>query len=573
MKKEFEDLAEAVADPKIKEILLARVGAARARKAAKEDADKVFSQSAFKGIGQESWQMLWNAAREFSEKMAYPGLSFPVVVDGGKCVLCHQALDDLAKVRLTSFESYIRGKLEAEAKAAEDILATLVQGLPEIPGEKDWELKAETIQLDSLNSKIILASLGNRKRFAETSTDLATMPVVNWQPLTDFILQQHNQISKESESLKALQNDGTRIQMASRLRDLKAKEWLSPQGNAIRQEVARLVKLNEIEKAEGHTKTQAITKKINEIAEEELANGYKNRFLAELRALGGTRIKVEPSSVPGGNRSGTFKKASFQLSIKGAKKTAPTQTILSEGECRIAALAAFIADMTGSAISTPFLFDDPISSLDNEFEERVAERLVALARDRQVIILTHRLSLVNLLEEAKNTQNNFSSSSGVDPLKLTIVTLARVGDQVGLVEGFDVRNKNPKAAFNFIKDTQVPMLRKHLAAREMDLLRIRTKAVCCDFRIVLENLIEKTLLCDILARHRREVHSQRLKDLSKILPSDCELIDDVMSRYCGFKHSQSEEHQVDLPSPDEVNADSERILEWIKGFEKRSPHT
>lgn len=83
-----------------------------------------------------------------------------------------------------------------------------------------------------------------------------------------------------------------------------------------------------------------------------------------------------------------------------AKGNRPPEQILSEGETRIVALAAFLADITGSNQVAPFIFDDPISSLDQDFEERVVARLVELAQTRQVIIFTHRLSLVALLDAA-----------------------------------------------------------------------------------------------------------------------------------------------------------------------------
>jgi ABC-type bacteriocin/lantibiotic exporter with double-glycine peptidase domain len=75
-------------------------------------------------------------------------------------------------------------------------------------------------------------------------------------------------------------------------------------------------------------------------------------------------------------------------------------------------LAAFLADITGSGQPTPFVFDDPISSLDQEFEERVADRLVELLRTRQVIVFTHRLSLLALLEDALDKANKNATATG-----------------------------------------------------------------------------------------------------------------------------------------------------------------
>lgn len=45
------------------------------------------------------------------------------------------------------------------------------------------------------------------------------------------------------------------------------------------------------------------------------------------------------------------------------------------------------------------MFDDPISSLDQDFEEAVVQRLVRLAENRQVVVFTHRVSLLVLLQE------------------------------------------------------------------------------------------------------------------------------------------------------------------------------
>ncbi len=81
------------------------------------------------------------------------------------------------------------------------------------------------------------------------------------------------------------------------------------------------------------------------------------------------------------SKSGGKGKITFGLNLVGAHGSHGLDYILSEGETRIAALAAFLADTTGSNQLAPFIFDDPISSLDQDFEERVVERLVCLISD------------------------------------------------------------------------------------------------------------------------------------------------------------------------------------------------
>jgi energy-coupling factor transporter ATP-binding protein EcfA2 len=86
------------------------------------------------------------------------------------------------------------------------------------------------------------------------------------------------------------------------------------------------------------------------------------------------------------------------LKIANATHDNPVD-ILSEGEARIVALAAFLADVTGCDSNNPFIFDDPISSLDQTYEEKTVKRLVELSENRQVIVFTHRLSLLGQLIE------------------------------------------------------------------------------------------------------------------------------------------------------------------------------
>lgn len=85
--------------------------------------------------------------------------------------------------------------------------------------------------------------------------------------------------------------------------------------------------------------------------------------------MGGNRLPVKPESKKQGKG-----KITFGLTLQGNNATIPAERILSEGETRIVALAAFLADITGSGQNSPFIFDDPISSLDQSFEERVVMR-------------------------------------------------------------------------------------------------------------------------------------------------------------------------------------------------------
>ena len=139
-----------------------------------------------------------------------------------------------------------------------------------------------------------------------------------------------------------------------------------------------------------------------------------------------------------------------------------------------------------------------------------------------------------------------------------------------MTSDFHIREKRPKAAFNEIKDQVLPSLRKNLKYGEIDKYESKFRELCVDFRILLERTVEKVLLNDVVARFRRSVKTMgQINALSKIQLCDCSLLDDLMTRYSCFVHSQSEELPVHLPSLDDLEGDLKSVIDWITEFEKR----
>src|SRR6185295_1976987 len=77
-------------------------------------------------------------------------------------------------------------------------------------------------------------------------------------------------------------------------------------------------------------------------------------------------------------------------------KIAPAK-VLSEGEQRAVALADFLTEVALDEHSAGIVLDDPITSLDFDWKEIVAERLVGEASRRQVILFTHDLHFLYLV--------------------------------------------------------------------------------------------------------------------------------------------------------------------------------
>src|SRR5690606_25994141 len=95
------------------------------------------------------------------------------------------------------------------------------------------------------------------------------------------------------------------------------------------------------------------------------------------------------------------------------KPTASVGQVLSEGEHRCVALAAFMAELATTENKSGIVFDDPVSSLDHMHREAVAKRLIAEAANRQVIVFTHDLAFLFELNRAADRKSTRLNSSHV----------------------------------------------------------------------------------------------------------------------------------------------------------------
>lgn len=558
-------LKNAFSDDTCKSVVAARSKAKEKRTAATVDADRVFAGASVEGVGSPSWRLFWEKAKEYSLAAAYPKNEFPHVEPGAACLLCHRELDLESRERLVNFESFIRSGLEAEAKSAETELQNLISVVPDLPASDQWTLQLAGLKQPDLALSLHM-ELSSRREFLMNAVNFENVPVVSWDDFDGVVSAQIAALDAEQNSLKAAQDEAKRKQMVSRLLELRAREWATQNKRAIVDELARLGVVSGINKAVGLTKTTALTKKSNELAETEIETGYQNRFAKELERLGGRRLNVVPLCKKEGKG-----KVSFGIALKDAKIQVQAESVLSEGEARIVALAAFLADITGHNQSTTFIFDDPISSLDQDFEERVLARLVELALERQVIIFTHRLSLLALVEEAVEKEKKKAETLKRDaPLSLSIRTLRRVDRYTGVVVPHRLRDNKPKKAVTIFKNELIPEAKKLLTALDPTYERYLS-SLCSDLRILVESTIETNLLNEVVLRFRRSVTTQgRIAKLAKISEPDCSFFDDLMTRYSVFEHSQSDELAAPVPDLGQIEEDLDRLDAWIKQFDQRA---
>lgn len=94
--------------------------------------------------------------------------------------------------------------------------------------------------------------------------------------------------------------------------------------------------------------------------------------------------------------SGEEGRTQKEFKIEYSEEYLPGQ-ILSEGEQNTYALADFITETNINKRSLGIILDDPVTSLDHERKDKIAERLVVEAKTRQVMVMTHDIVFMGQL--------------------------------------------------------------------------------------------------------------------------------------------------------------------------------
>jgi len=227
--------------------------------------------------------------------------------------------------------------------------------------------------------------------------------------------------------------------------------------------------------------------------------------------------------------------------------------IVSEGERRAVGLAFFLAELSTMAADSGIILDDPVSSFDDDRRQSIAERLMAEARRRQVIVFTHDLPFVADLQ----------SQAESDGVELTVRGMWRLGNDVGRVD------EDPP--FKTMKLRQrVGLLKKR--AQEWDSQPPptgydeawhRVTQFYSDLRTSWERAIEERLFRGVVQRFQRAVKTQSLKEV--VITGD--LVDRVergMTRSSMFVHDEPPSSLSPLPGRTELEADVACLADFEK---------
>lgn len=523
-----------------------------------ETAQRLFGENADEqdkiSVDSADWKALWQTAQRYYEAVLFEKNGHHFAEKGSICPLCHQSIDKCEE-RFANVNEYINGTCSTDFKKAEDAFTSIYRGLINRK-QSSSSVKTALAELLSQEELTVLISLYNsfdRMKSAKNTEDRYTCALELDLEIASSLLEKKKseyeaELIRLSEALKV----DKKAELERELTELEAQKWVFENKDAIQRVIGNLKHIAELESAEQYLNTNRITVESNKLAEVLITDAYIERFVHELYTMApNVKVKLEKGRSHKGNTP-------YRVSIDtDGGKTCKPEDILSEGEQRIVALAAFFADATGRDECTPIIIDDPISSLDLNYEDCATNRIVELAKTRQVIVFTHRISLLVGISEACDREKVPCSEKHI----------RSTAKGKGLPDFDEVYHGKIKEQLKGLRE-KITEARK--LDPDTDIYDAVLGRICQQFRICIERSVEDVLLMGMVRRfNRRIMTNNKVTKIPKITDQDCQIIDDMMTKYSYTEHSQPMDAPTVKYGIDDIDNDIQRFASWVSEYNKR----
>lgn len=526
-------------------------GAARA-------ARKLLSKSSkLDGIGGEEWRELWEAARRYSDDVAYPEEHYPYGGPGALCPLCQQPLAEEASRRMNVFEQYVTGAAEKNLSDKKNAVKNLA----------DQFVATVTAVLGDERVISILSSEDARNQFdmlVEQIRGMDTVPAKetlgNVSKATEdvgkSVRSEMEEVDRKLETAKESAKPGAVERMNEELLALRSRGWVAERAATIVSDAGTRATKKGLQSIRGECGTRGISSLISNVSRVEIVERMQQCFRDELGMLGATRQRVSMS---------TCVRASQErqnITLEGTSERA--SRVLSEGEQKVVALAGFFALLDVMPTSSTVVLDDPITSLDHVWRRTVAERIVRESGCRPVVVFTHEpLFCVDL-----------SDAAGEAQIPVEYRTVHKRGSITGIVvDELDWDACKVKGRISKLRDMAADIKKREEAgAFETDGDRDAAVRSCYGkLRSTWERAVEEVLLNEVVQRAQRAIHTQQLRCLDDITKEDIEAVDLAMSKCSRITdaHDDPLAPLEQVPTVEELSEDIEGLFKWTKEIRRR----
>lgn len=524
--------------------------------AALADAGVDFSKEVAAKIGQHAWQELYKAAASFALEGFATEPRFPS--SDAKCPLCLQDLDSAAQDRVRRFKSFMSKEAKVasdKAKASLDALvATIKRYTPQsVDLHIAQQVAAQTTAQADVLTNISTQLIARRDHLIKnaTSADWQSPPAFPTATTVLLVAAEAELEAKAKESEK-LADPLVRTALEQEVKAYEATQMFAAQKEHVLKIVGQYAKAAALGRIAGSINTKLISMEGKSVAEKTLTGGLKAAFSAEMKNLGADGIVLADIS-----HSATKGKTVFGLALTAKSQSAKVGSVLSEGEQRVIALAYFLAEVQAAPDKIGIVLDDPVSSLDYHWEERIAKRIAELAVDRQVIVFTHSVSLVVGLEK-------HATFTRAPLTRLYIEKRTSGAGHCSPDEApFDSLSVSKRlAAFK----QRLPLLSVEFTKAPTGIEYARlVSQLCGQLRSAWERAVEELVFCDVIRRFGNAIQTKKLKGVM-CTTETFKQVNEAMTKLSAITdaHDTPQDGPSSIPNPNELKA----LVDSLDAFKK-----
>ncbi|NQU08054.1 MAG: AAA family ATPase, partial [Candidatus Abyssubacteria bacterium] len=294
--------------------------------------------------------------------------------------------------------------------------------------------------------------------------------------------------------------------------------------------------------------TDPLSRKTSQARKDLIAKNFNTIFKNELKGLRRSELEVNL-------KFRTDKATSVLLQDIGQDHR--LTDVLSEGEQKAIAMAEFLTELQLDESKAPVVFDDPVTSLDHKIIEEVARRMVKMSKDRQVVVFTHSILLLNSIKQ-KSELPRFKG------LEFKYYETDTDTEHTGFLHESPTLKedtfKNYKSKINVILN--LPKEKRDRRETELAIEGYNK------LRPAIEVFVEKEMFNETVKRYRKNVALMRLETVNgALIDKHKEKVNDIYERCCGYIEPHSSPDGLPQnPTLVELEMDFKEICEIRSDF-------
>lgn len=506
---------------------------------AKQEGIKSLDGYDIEGLGSNEWKEFIRASKNYASAIETNRAEKIYPSDNDNCLLCLQPLSEKENSLINSYWNLLKSEAEGE-------LNRIIQAI------KESEVKLKELQPTKFDEtttlfeyvNINVAAFASKWKDIVSSSETVRQNIISNLANTNFDLPMPhfsvstNEFDAVIAKLKFVIEDLFQKNPLKELEELeKHIQFITDKSllNKLLEQVFSFVAAHKwAAKAEISVSAfnpRSITIKQGELFSTHITDKYTEIFNKECGNFNAPSV-VEISQR--NTRGSTLRK----LQVAGMV----ANSVLSEGEQRVISLADFLTEVQMNPSNKGVFFDDPVTSQDHQRREKIAERLVNLAVQKQVIVFTHDIAFFIRLKIAAETS--------ATPYSFT--TIRNIGGNPGIISPDLPWIAQPvKQRIGTLRDRLVRLKKIEQSGNEDEYL-FAAKSWYGLLREGWERAVEERLFKGVVERFSLGVQTQKLK---KVTITDA-FLDDIEN---GMTESSSWIHDaaagLNPTPPDTVKAE------------------